>query len=77
MDIHAEILYLTIGGGILSALLVRILNFLVKSRCEKIRCCWGGVECTRQVISESIIDRPIIGESRQIEIPQHMVQLKK
>jgi hypothetical protein len=77
MDIHAEILYLTVGGGIISALLVRILNFLVKSRCQEIRCCWGGVECTRQVVSESVIDRQIIGEGREIEIPSSMVNVRR
>ncbi len=77
MDIHAEIIYITIAGGLFSALFVRLLNFLVKSRCQRIRCCWGGLECTRVVVSETNLDKSIVRDIKDIEIPNHLVNFKK
>tara|TARA_R110000765_G_C18629282_1_gene572708 strand:+ start:364 stop:528 length:165 start_codon:yes stop_codon:yes gene_type:complete len=53
-------------------ILVRILNFLVKSRCSTIKCCGG--ECVREVITERNITQDII---REVEIPKNLASIKK
>lgn len=42
--------FLLIGGGItvLGACFSMVLQFVLKSRCKKIKCC--GIECDREVI---------------------------
>lgn len=55
--------FMLITGGIAAAgaCLAMILQFILKSRCSRIRCC--GVECDRQVIDITASDTEL-GNSR-------------
>jgi hypothetical protein len=55
--------FMLITGGIAAAgaCLAMILQFILKSRCSRIRCC--GVECDRQVLDISASDAEL-GNSR-------------
>ena len=59
-------------GGVTSLMIVRVLSFLIKSRCTSIKCC--GSECQREVITEANLSKNII---REIEIPKELVNIKK
>ena len=67
-----QVVVILISGTISSMILVRILNFLVKSRCSTIKCCGG--ECIREVITERNITQDII---REVEIPKNLASIKK
>jgi len=43
-------------AGILSALIGGILASINKSKCVKINCCWGVIDCTRDVQAEVEIE---------------------
>ena len=55
--------FMLITGGIAAAgaCLAMVLQFILKSRCSRIRCC--GVECDRQVIDITASDAEL-GNSR-------------
>lgn len=76
MEIDPSIVMIAVIGGMASTLFIRLLNFLVKSRCETIKCCWGGLECNRSVVSEQALDKNIIKDTT-IEIPSNLVNVKK
>ena len=51
-------------GGFVSTLFIRILTFLIKSRCRQIKC--GCIECERDVINQANLNNTVI---RDIEMP--------
>ena len=53
-----------IVGGFISTIFIRVLTFVIKSRCSKIKCCC--VECERDVINQANLNNTII---RDIEMP--------
>tara|TARA_R110002012_G_scaffold133271_1_gene286425 strand:+ start:624 stop:836 length:213 start_codon:yes stop_codon:yes gene_type:complete len=54
-----------IVGGFVSTLFIRVLTFLIKSRCRQIKCCC--IECERDVINQANLNNTII---RDIEMPE-------
>lgn len=54
-----------IVGGFVSTLFVRVLTFLIKSRCRQIKCCC--MECERDVIDQNNLRNTVI---RDIEMPE-------
>ncbi len=39
-------------AGIMAAFLGGVLTALNKSKCQNLSCCWGGMQCVRDVRSE-------------------------
>lgn len=63
-DEHVLILILcSFSAGVL----VRLLTFVIKSRCTRLKCC--GSECTRDVISQDNLANTVI---RDVEIPTNL-----
>ena len=72
LEIDNSVVIAIVVSSSCAMLIIRFLNFLLKSRCKKIKCLCG--ECEREVITETNIDKNIITD---IEIPQHLVSIKK
>ena len=72
IELTNEVVVILAVGAIFSTIIVRTLNFLLKSRCSTIKCCGG--ECVREVITEQNISKDII---KEIEIPSNLVKIKK
>ena len=43
-------------AGIISAFLLSVLNYFLRSRCENITCCWGLAGCTRSPLPPEAIE---------------------
>ncbi len=72
VELSDNLVIMLVVGGFSSVVIVRILSFVIKSRCTKIKCLCG--ECERDVITSTDIDKDVI---RDIEIPESLVKLKK
>jgi len=57
MNLTDEIVIISVGGGILTALCSMCLNFIIKSRCKKIKTCCCEVD--RDVIQTNLSDNII------------------
>lgn len=80
MQIDSSLITIGVIGGMVSSLIIKLLNFLLKSRCETIRCCWGAVECNRNVVSETTLNNDIIKNDitqNEINVPANIVNIKK
>lgn len=59
-----KIVILIIIATFTSGIVVRILSFLIKSRCKNIECCC--IKCERDVINQANLQNTVL---RDIEIP--------
>jgi len=65
VELDNKIVLAIVVGSFVSGLFIRVLTFIIKSRCRNIKCCC--VECERDVINQANLNNTII---RDIEIPQ-------
>ena len=77
INLSENVVLALIFSGVLSTLCVRFLTFLIKSRCSKINCCWGGIKCDRDTIESKDIELKVLDEPPPVEIPKNLVNVKK
>ena len=64
MELSDNQILAIIVGGFVSTLFIRVLTFVIKSRCRQIKCCC--VECERDVIDQTNLRNTVI---RDVEMP--------
>jgi len=64
MELSDNQILAIIVGGFVSTLFIRVLTFVIKSRCRQIKCCC--VECERDVIDQANLRNTVI---RDVEMP--------
>ena len=73
VEISDEVMYIGVIGGLVSTVIVRILTFVLKSRCSGIKVCWGAIDCQREVIDSADLEKNVV---RDIEIPTSLVRTR-